>query len=689
MNSYVKLTVAALLPVFAAVMLYLWGKVLEIEKKRPMLWQVVCGVIFGGLAILGTEWGIPFNGAQANCRDAAVLVAGLLFGGPAGIIAGVIGAVERWIAVAWGIGTYTRVACTVSTLIAGFYAAALRKYLFENRRPGWMISGAIGIVMEVFHLTMVFITNMDTPDKALAVIEACSVPMILANGASVLLATAILTLLGQDLRKRRQTKQRARISQTVQRWLLAAVALAFAVTSWFIFSLQDEIAMAQVDSLLATAIEETAADIEDFDDLNVVHNRHVGENGYILVINDQNKLVSAPEGITDETLMQDGKHIGPADPDVTIAMSFNGEEAFCRYNMFNGYYIISVLPRSEALAIRNTALYVNTFMEILVFAVLFALIYMLIKKVVVNGIQKVNASLSKITGGDLNETVDVRSQVEFDELSDGINATVDTLKRYIDEANARIDKELKLAKDIQSSALPNVFPAFPQRKELDIFAIMDPAKEVGGDFYDFYITGRDMFHFLVADVSGKGIPAAMFMMRAKTELRSLTEADVPLGEVFARGNDALCDGNDAGMFVTAWQAGIDLQTGRMEYVNAGHNPPLIRRSDGKFAYLRDKPCLVLACVEEMPYTTQELYLQPGDTVFLYTDGVTEATNAAEELYGEERLLAAINSRSFRSMEELCAFMQSEIAAFVGEAPQFDDITMVAFRYDGPAPAAQA
>ncbi|MCQ2456277.1 MAG: SpoIIE family protein phosphatase, partial [Clostridia bacterium] len=382
----------------------------------------------------------------------------------------------------------------------------------------------------------------------------------------------------------------------------------------------------------------------------------------------------------------DVKFLLSKDENETIALKVGGAQSYCRFRTTDGYRIVSVLPESEALQLRNIALYVNSFMEILVFAIMFALIYLLIKNVVVDRIKDVNTSLSKITEGDLGEVVDVRTNEEFSTLSDDINTTVDTLKKYISEASARIDKELELAKNIQSSALPNVFPAFPKRHDFDIFALMDPAKEVGGDFYDFYITNSDTLNFLVADVSGKGIPAAMFMMRAKTELKSLTESDLPLNEVFTASNRALCEGNDAGMFVTAWQGGLDLTTGKIIFANAGHNPPLVRHADGKYEYLRSKAGFVLAGMEGVSYKAQELDLVPGDVVFLYTDGVTEATNGDKKLYGEDRLLEAINSREFDDMKELCEFIKSDVDAFVGDAPQFDDITMVALRFIGTPPA---
>lgn len=804
MTPYFGLGLVAMLPVIVAVLLYYLEKNTAFGNAKYWTKQILYGIIFGIMAILGTECGVPINGAQINCRDASVLIAGLMFGAPAGIIAGIIGAGERWIAVAWGIGTFTRVACTLSTLIAGFYAAALRKYMFEDKKPGWFISAAIGVVMEVFHVTMIFVTNMSDPDRAIAVIESCSAPMIISNGASVMFATIMLVIISGELKGNKE-KHQVRISQTIQRWLLVTVVCAFAITTFFLANLQNKLANSQTDKYLDLALSETINDVSDASDrymLNIAHlvandvsyysdkedadrlaekyelteisivdkngiivrstvpwyvgydmssgpqaaeflcllgkteefvqayqattsepdlqrkyagvktedgfvqigydaeqfqkridaevvgitrNRHVGKSGYVIVIDEAGKIVSAPDDITDESLLSDGKSIGEVESDTTIRMTLNGEEVFCRYRNAEGYYIISVYPVKEALQTRNVAMYVNTFLEILVFAVLFALIYMLIKKIVVNQIEDVNASLARITGGDLNEIVNVRSNQEFASLSDDINMTVDTLKKYIAEASARIDAELEFAKSIQSSALPNVFPAFPKRKDFDIYASMTPAKEVGGDFYDFYMTDNDMLHFLIADVSGKGIPAAMFMMRAKTELKTLTEADTPLCDVFTTGNRALCEGNDAGMFVTAWQGGINLRSGAMQFVNAGHNPPLVRHADGKFEYLRSKAGFVLAGMDGVKYKTQETMLEPGDIVYLYTDGVTESTNANNELYGEDRLLQAINSREFESMQQLCKFIKSDVDEFVGEASQFDDITMVAFKYIGMPP----
>lgn len=816
-TPYIKLGFAALLPVFASAFLYLLDKKTAFGKTNKKLKQVIFGIIFGLLAVVGTEWGIPLNGAQVNCRDAAVMTAGLLFGAPAGIIAGLIGGIERWFAVYWGVGSFTRIACTVSTIIAGFYSAFLRKYMFENKKPVRMLAFASGFVMETFHLTMVFITNMATPIEAMYAVKVSTVPMILSNSVSVFLSTLIIGIISKE--KLRVHPEKLRISQTIQRWLLLTVVLAFLVTTMFVFSLQSEIATAQIETSLELSLESTAQDILDMSDknllnitrnvsneiiksgingsekkyslndenedefladmakryrvveislinkdgiifrsnakrnidfdmhygeqsreflcllgdtktfvqslgqissdadvvrkyagiktdwgfiqvgydanmfetdidsqvVNMTQNRHVNKTGYIVIFNllEDGKvdIVSQPRDFSGFEFSQNvGKFLNKEDS--TFKMDINEKPCYCRYTVTEGYYIFSVLPQEEALQMRNIAVYVNTFMEILVFAILFAIIYFLIKKVVVNKISDVNRSLAKITGGDLSEMVDVRSNQEFVSLSDDINSTVSALKHYIDEASARIDKELEFARDIQRSVLPNVYPAFSERTDFDLYALMDTAKEVGGDFYDFYFTHKHKLNFLIADVSGKGIPAAMFMMRAKTELKRFTEADISTGDVFTHSNAALCEGNDAGMFVTAWQAGVELKTGVLEFANAGHNPPLLKKKDGKFEYLKSRAGFVLAGMDGVSYKAQNIQLEKGDILYLYTDGVTEATNSEEELYGEERLLSAINSREFESMQELCEFIKKDVDAFVGEAPQFDDITMVAFKYNG-------
>ena len=318
----------------------------------------------------------------------------------------------------------------------------------------------------------------------------------------------------------------------------------------------------------------------------VTRNRHVGAGGCIIIVDEDWNIVSDRFGNEGKNLEVTGIWIDTeSTPEKTVFIAdVYGESSYCMYQTSEGYRIVAVMPRSEAALSRNVSVGVTTAMQIVVFAALFIMIFILVKRLVVNNIYQINHSLSAITEGKLDTVVDVRSHVEFDELSNDINSTVDTLKRYIADAAARIDAELAFAKAIQHSAMPSVFPPYPGRKEFDIHAAMYTAKEVGGDFYDFYFVDEDTLAFLIADVSGKGIPAAMFMMQSKTLLKSCAESGMSVEQVLTTANEKLCEGNDAGMFVTAWMGLLNVKTGLLTFANAGHNPPLVKQGDGSFAY---------------------------------------------------------------------------------------------------------
>lgn len=423
--------------------------------------------------------------------------------------------------------------------------------------------------------------------------------------------------------------------------------------------------------------------------LEVVQNRHVGEDGFLIVADSKWNIISDrynndAQPITILTAMtRDFASIDKAvmfDEGIYIGGKF--QRCFCMYDETEGFRILAVYPYSEAMASRDVSLKVMTAMQILIFGALFILIFYLVRKLVVRNIHKINESLSAITDGNLDTVVDVRSHLEFDSLSNDINATVDTLKRYIKEAEERIDAELAFAKAIQHSALPTVHPLYDNRKEFDIFASMHTAKEVGGDFYDFYFIDEDHLAFLIADVSGKGIPAAMFMMRSKTIIKSYAESGMSVEEVFTLANEKLCEGNDAGMFVTAWMGILNIRNGKVLFANAGHNHPLVKHSDGTFEYLKSRAGFVLAGMEGVRYRKNELVLEPGDAIYLYTDGVTEATDLNEELYGEDRLHSILEKYKDETMEVICSEIKKDVDLFAGEAPQFDDITMLALKFKG-------
>ena len=246
----------------------------------------------------------------------------------------------------------------------------------------------------------------------------------------------------------------------------------------------------------------------------------------------------------------------------------------------------------------------------------------------------------------------------------------------------RIGAELNVATQIQADMLPRIFPAFPERTEFDIYATMNPAKEVGGDFYDFFLVDDDHLAVVIADVSGKGVPAALFMVIAKTLIKNHAQNKDCPGDVFTQTNEQLCEGNDAGLFVTAWMGILEISTGKFTYVNAGHNPPLLRHADGSFEWLKSRPGFVLAGMEGVRYRENVMELAQGDTLYLYTDGVTEATNGAQELFGDDRLQNALNEQPDLPVDDLLHKIKNDIDSFVGEAEQFDDITMLGLKYHG-------
>ncbi|MCL2003951.1 MAG: PP2C family protein-serine/threonine phosphatase [Oscillospiraceae bacterium] len=251
----------------------------------------------------------------------------------------------------------------------------------------------------------------------------------------------------------------------------------------------------------------------------------------------------------------------------------------------------------------------------------------------------------------------------------------------------RIGAELDVATKIQASMLPSIFPAFPERPEFDIYASMQPAKEVGGDFYDMFLLDGNTLAIVMADVSGKGVPAALFMVIAKTLIKNNAQSGKSPKEVFEAVNNILCENNDAGMFVTAILGYFDIPTGRFTFVNAGHNPPLLRSGQNLFNWLKTKPDFILAGMDNISYKQHEVLLSPGDELFLYTDGVTEAVNNQDELFSDPRLLETANqlgsdSQERLSLQEFTVSIKREIDIFAEGAEQADDITMLALRYIG-------
>ena len=287
------------------------------------------------------------------------------------------------------------------------------------------------------------------------------------------------------------------------------------------------------------------------------------------------------------------------------------------------------------------------------------------------------AVISKMSG--------IKERNEFGLLSDdisGLATAIDQYTREITELTGereRVAAELDMARAIQAGQLPRVFPAFPDRKELDIYAGMTPAKEVGGDFYDFFFVDEDHLALVIADVSGKGIPAALFMMSSKMLISNFTSMGLSPAEVLRLTNEKLCQNNEEDMFVTVWLGVLELSTGKITAANAGHLYPAIRQPGGSFELFEDKHTLFVGMFENVAFEQYEFTLEKGGTLFLYTDGVSEATDSSNELYGTDRMIEALNKAPDASPKELLENVHRDVDAFVGEATQYDDLTMLGIK----------
>ncbi len=409
----------------------------------------------------------------------------------------------------------------------------------------------------------------------------------------------------------------------------------------------------------------------------------IGENGMVLV-SEGDAIISASNADAVGKSVADYS-LNTADLTKSTSSSIvnmNGQEYRVRAESYKNYTVIVALPTSEVYVSRNNSLLGISLLIGFLFCLQFFLVSKLVQKLVIDGIFTVNRSLNKIAHGNLNEVVDVRTSPEFQTLSNGINTTVDSLKDHIAAEASRIDADLALAKAIQLGNLQTVFPAFPDHHEFDLYAHMTPAREVGGDFYDMFMRNDNHLTCVIADVSGKGIPAAMFMMESKSYINSLAMGCDTLAEVFNRANNKLCDNNAAGLFVTAFIMDINLKTGDFEFVNAGHNPPIIMHADGTCEYLACKPGFVLGGLEGISYKSGTGTLLPHERFVGYTDGVTEALNESNELYGENRLVSFLTNKNEVDVKLLVEQLEAELLRYRGEAEQADDITILALDFLG-------
>ena len=355
--------------------------------------------------------------------------------------------------------------------------------------------------------------------------------------------------------------------------------------------------------------------------------------------------------------------------------------------------ITQSIQEETAEAYRTQSQYAKNSGRVLIVAVVLLMLAaaLILAKRIVKPLNTITQHIAGMRDGNLHFEMEdtYRTGDEIEELATSFATLSRKNAEYVEQVRTvtaekeRIGAELSLATDIQKAMLPHIFPPFPDRKEFDIFASMDPAKEVGGDFFDYFLIDDDHLCMLIADVSGKGVPAALFMMASKILLQSIAMLGKSPAEILTKANEAICSNNEAEMFVTVWLGILTISTGQLTAANAGHEYPAIRRAEGGFELYKDRHGFVIGVMEGARYREYDLQLHPGDKLFVYTDGVPEATNAGEELFGVERMLDALNREPDAAPTQALHNVRTAVDGFVQEAQQFDDLTMLCMAYKGP------
>ena len=379
-----------------------------------------------------------------------------------------------------------------------------------------------------------------------------------------------------------------------------------------------------------------------------------------------------------------------------------------RHSAQYGYLTSSILPVIDSQGNIVALLFVDVWMKVIigtlrdyifrmvlislgVLAVFSVGHWFYMRKSFISPLMRIRGNVTEFAQNDTVTTTsleDIRTHDEIQELSESISHMECDIVQYIGNIRSitaekeRIGAELNVATQIQANMLPRIFPPFPERHDFDIYATMVPAKEVGGDFYDFFLIDDDHLCLVMADVSGKGVPAALFMVIAKTLIKNHAQRGESPSEILFNVNNQLCDGNEMEMFVTVWLAIVELSTGRGVAANAGHEHPAICRAGGRYELVEYRHSPAVAAMEGIRFRQHEFELHPGDRLYVYTDGVPEATDTHEQLFGNKRMTDALNRDPNADPETLLHTVRQEIDAFVGDAPQFDDITMLGLYYKG-------
>lgn len=658
---------------------------------------VMLGVVPGlalafaaSLLIMFRVWWTPTTAYDFHLADTFLSVSSIMLA--AILLAAIVTpAARRWPAdLSRGVSTLRRLSpARIASIVIGCLAFAFafsyasRGLIYLAVTPGGEEYGYASQIAE-------YLASLSSP---LVFVEA------VLNGA--VLSAACVASVAFDANRRSGT-WRTSLASTFNRWLALVLLVVFVLSSSVSFCVETSRAMGEAESslladLASMQLEATDAEAagEPIEPIAANHGNAYG--GEAAIVRDH---VVVSSSNPDEVGLPASRLLSSGDLDnydflvgmgaTQLLTGTNGEGAFVglRSLIDGDYSYVESMELATVFRSRTATLMYNGAFMLVMLVVVFAATRLLLRRIVVEPVHRTNDTLGLITAGELSKRVDERSVTEFDELSTGINTTVVALKDMMDEVANRNAQDLAAAKAIQESALPREFPPFPEIEHFDIFASMKAAREVGGDFYDFFLLGDERLAFLIADVAGKGIPASLFMMAAKTQLRDYLEAGLPIEQAVGAANRQLCNGNDAGMFVTCWVGVLNYLTGELSYVNAGHNPPLLHGTGDadpthEWQWMREVSGMPLGLFDGIPYDKHDCLLSPGDTLYLYTDGVTEAISAEKTFFGEERLAETLERYTGMNARSVSEGVSRAITDFTMGAEQSDDITMLTLRYGVP------
>lgn len=659
--------------------------------KKKMVSAIV--IILIEVLLLVTGKGVIPNGTLSiMILHIPVILATVLAGIPAGVVcAAIFGIGSKMIAGGYDVNTIDylftdplvsvvpRLLIPIITFLVYHFAKKLVEDYTVSAKvvAGGIAGGAGSLANTFFTLLFLWLRHSDkiTMPQNVSAQTVFFTNIIGANAliemvVSVISVSFVIVLCNLNLLKKPVLYERP-LHKAFQKWLLVFMVGAFLVVNVVVYMIQTKQQKKTAEESMDGILDELSTDTDFF--AGKAHKESYLGDRFTIAFCKKDEIVncSRKEWI--------GKKVASLQGEESFLTTVSGMDYLCRARKCDAGRLLVMMTEYRVYEERNETIILLICANVLIFTAIFVLISKLLKNHVVDRIYSVNDSLSHIQKGELEKVVTERNSREFSVLSDGINATVTALRN-------RMNEELKFAREIQLSVLPQEGYLKEEQNNFEVYGVMDTAKEVGGDFYDYFLIDENKLGVVIADVSGKGVPAALFMMTAKTLIKSLALSGKTPDEVLKLANEELCKNNESGMFVTVWFGVLDFVRCELVFANAGHNPPLLKRKEESFCYMDYKTykrSIMLGIRENICYVANRICFSPSDILFLYTDGVTEAGNAFNKQYGEQRLLECLQKNYTKDSKGILETVRKDVNDFVGDEEPFDDITMVVLKMPFP------